>query len=98
MPSSKQGPTPAKQPEVCRADDARILMAGDEAAAMYFWTDRLVFSVSEIPPGGRSSRDPGHHIELMALIVANLVATLVRFIGLRLVFRNHMRRAESALG
>jgi quercetin dioxygenase-like cupin family protein len=60
MLSNKQGPSPAGRPEVCRADQARILMAGDEAAAVYFWTDRLVFSVSEIPPGGRSSRDPGH--------------------------------------
>nr|WP_245535412.1 bifunctional glycosyltransferase family 2/GtrA family protein [Segniliparus rotundus] len=37
------------------------------------------------------SSDPGHHIELLVLIVANLVATLVRFIGLRLVFRSHRR-------
>jgi putative flippase GtrA len=35
------------------------------------------------------SSDPGHHIELMVLIIANLLATLVRFIGLRLVFRGH---------
>ena len=60
MAASKDGPTPAKQVEVCRRDDARVLMAGDEMAAVYFWTSRLVFSVSQIPPGGRSSRDPGH--------------------------------------
>lgn len=42
------------------------------------------------------SSDPGRHIELMALIVANLVATLVRFIGLRLVFRRHHARHDAA--
>ncbi|KPK81022.1 MAG: hypothetical protein AMJ81_10965 [Phycisphaerae bacterium SM23_33] len=60
MPSQRPGPRSARQPEVCRADAARVLMAGDEMARVYFWTDRLVFSVTEIPPGGRSSRDPGH--------------------------------------
>ncbi len=60
MADTKDGPTPAKEVQVCRANDARVLMAGDEMAAVYFWTDRLVFSVSQIPPGGRSSRDPGH--------------------------------------
>ncbi|MGL6236923.1 MAG: glycosyltransferase [Segniliparus sp.] len=43
-----------------------------------------------------ASSDPGHHIELMVLIVANLVATLVRFIGLRLVFRHHHARQNPA--
>ena len=54
------GPSPAREPQVCRRDQARTLMAGDEMACMYFWTDRLVFSISQIPPGGRSTRDPGH--------------------------------------
>ena len=60
MTSDLSGPSPAGQVQVCRADEARTLMAGDEMASMYFWTDRLVFSVSQIPPGARSSRDPGH--------------------------------------
>ncbi|WP_040584582.1 bifunctional glycosyltransferase family 2/GtrA family protein [Segniliparus rugosus] len=42
------------------------------------------------------SSDPGRHIELVTLIVANLVATLVRFIGLRLVFRHHHARRGAA--
>ena len=60
MPAGKDGPAPATEPQVCRANDARVLMAADEMASVYFWTDRLVFSVSQIPPGGRSSEDPGH--------------------------------------
>ena len=60
MTGDLSGPSPVKQVQVCRADQARTLMAGDEMASMYFWTDRLVFSVSQIPPGARSSRDPGH--------------------------------------
>lgn len=60
MDREQKGPRPAREVAVCRRDAARALMAGDEMAEMYFWTDRLVFSVSRIPPGGRSSRDPGH--------------------------------------
>lgn len=60
MTRDLSGPSPATEVQVCRANDARVLMAGDEMASVYFWTDRLVFSVSQIPPGGRSSRDPGH--------------------------------------
>jgi len=60
MASDLMGPTPAKDIEVRRADGSRVLMAGDEMAAMYFWTERLVFTVSHIPPAGRSSLDPGH--------------------------------------
>ena len=60
MAAELTGPAPTSEVAVRRANEARVLMAGDEMAAMYFWTDRLVFSVSEIPPGRRSSRDPGH--------------------------------------
>jgi mannose-6-phosphate isomerase-like protein (cupin superfamily) len=35
-------------------------MAKDEMVAMHFWTDRLLFAVSQVPPGGRSTLDPGH--------------------------------------
>ncbi len=60
MAQDRMGPRPAESVEVCTRRQARTLMAGDEAANVYFWTQRLVFSVSEIPPGRRSSRDPGH--------------------------------------
>jgi mannose-6-phosphate isomerase-like protein (cupin superfamily) len=60
MADTHTGPAQAREVRVRRGDDARVLMAGDEMAAVYFWTDRLVFSVSQIPPGGRSTLDPGH--------------------------------------
>ena len=36
------------------------------------------------------------HVELVVLIVANLVATATRFVGLRWVFRAHLRRTAEA--
>jgi mannose-6-phosphate isomerase-like protein (cupin superfamily) len=60
MKNDLNGPSPAREIQVRHAQDARVLMAGEEKAMMYFWTDRLVFSMSEIPPGAGSSRDPGH--------------------------------------
>ncbi|MGW5522770.1 glycosyltransferase [Gordonia sp. NPDC003950] len=36
--------------------------------------------------------DAGKHIELLVLVIANLVATATRFVGLRWVFRSHMHR------
>jgi len=53
-------PRPAEEVLVCRPVNTRIVTAQDEIAAVYFWTDRLIFTVSTLPPGGRSSRDPGH--------------------------------------
>ena len=60
MAADKKGPTPAREIEVCRASQTRTLMAQDELGSMYFWTDRLVFTVCQLPPGGRSTLDPGH--------------------------------------
>ena len=60
MPEKLTGPAPASRIEVRRADETRTVMAKDEMASIYFWTDRLVFVVSVIPPGGRSTLDPGH--------------------------------------
>lgn len=60
MPADKAGPAPARQIQVCRADEARTIMARDEMGSMYFWTDRLIVTVCQLPPGGRSTLDPGH--------------------------------------
>jgi mannose-6-phosphate isomerase-like protein (cupin superfamily) len=45
---------------VCRNDAGRMLTAGDELFAINFWTDRMLFCVSQIPPGRRTPLDPGH--------------------------------------
>ena len=34
--------------------------AGDELFSINFWTDRMLFCVSEIPAGRRTPLDPGH--------------------------------------
>ena len=60
MEVKKEGPKKIREVQVCRRADVRILMSNDEMVAMHFWTDRLLFSVSHIPPGGRSNLDPGH--------------------------------------
>ncbi len=60
MTADRTGPKPAKGIEVCRAHQARTIMARDELGSMYFWTDRLVFTICQLPPGGRSTLDPGH--------------------------------------
>ncbi len=39
--------------------------------------------------------DATKHVELAVLVVANLVATLTRFIGLRWVFRGHLHRTTA---
>ena len=54
------GPCKVSEAEVRKPDDARVLVSGDETIFMHFWTDRLIFAVSKIPPGGRSTLDPGH--------------------------------------
>lgn len=60
MAAKKNAPSPARQIEVCRANEARTIMAKDELGSMYFWTDRLIVTVCQLPPGGRSTLDPGH--------------------------------------
>jgi len=49
-----------KNIEVCRSDRGFMVTAVDELFSINFWTDRMIFCVSEIPPGGRSMVDPGH--------------------------------------
>ncbi|MET9201360.1 GtrA family protein, partial [Gordonia sp. NPDC003585] len=39
--------------------------------------------------------DATKHIELLVLVVANLVATMTRFVGLRWVFRSHLSPATA---
>lgn len=50
----------ARTVEICRRNEARPLMEGGELALIYFMTDKLVFSASTLPPGQKSTRDPGH--------------------------------------
>ena len=45
---------------VCREDRGFMETAGDELFAINFWTDRMLFCISEIPPGRRTPLDPGH--------------------------------------
>jgi mannose-6-phosphate isomerase-like protein (cupin superfamily) len=60
MEQNQNGPKQTKEVQVCRYNDAKILVARDEVVGMHFWTDRVLFSVSEMPPGGQSTVDPGH--------------------------------------
>uniref|UniRef100_UPI000B0EB16A GtrA family protein n=1 Tax=Nocardia miyunensis TaxID=282684 RepID=UPI000B0EB16A len=48
----------------------------------WFLTSGSLFALHHWAPGAAV------HLELLVLVVANLVATLIRFIGLRWVFRN----------
>lgn len=40
--------------------DATVLIEGDECSLVYVHTDKLLFAVSTLLPGQRSSLDPGH--------------------------------------
>ncbi|KKK87820.1 hypothetical protein LCGC14_2749380, partial [marine sediment metagenome] len=55
MEQNQDGPKQTKEVQVCRYNDAKILVAKDEVVGMHFWTDRLLFAVSEMPPGGQST-------------------------------------------
>lgn len=46
--------------EVRRRWEAIPLMEGDELARFYFQSERIVLVASQLPPGCRSSHDPGH--------------------------------------
>ena len=43
-----------------RMSDATVVMEGDECSRIYFWTDRIIFSVCTLLPGQRTPLDPGH--------------------------------------
>jgi mannose-6-phosphate isomerase-like protein (cupin superfamily) len=60
MDHNQTGPRKTKEIAICRKNDGKILTVKDEVVALHYWTDRLLFAVSEIPPGGRSTLDPGH--------------------------------------
>jgi len=60
MDKIQDGPRRAKEVEVCRKNEGRVFTAKDEVFTVNFWTDRLLFCLSELPPGGKSPRDPGH--------------------------------------
>lgn len=49
-----------KNVEVCRRNEGHLVTAKDELISINYWTDRMLFSISEIPPGGKSPIDPGH--------------------------------------
>ena len=43
-----------------RMGDATVVMEDDECSRIYFWTDRIIFSVCTLLPGQRTPLDPGH--------------------------------------
>lgn len=43
-----------------RRVDAVPVVEGGETAFVYFVSERIAFSAAVLPPGERSSRDPGH--------------------------------------
>ncbi len=40
--------------------DVPILMEDDECSRIYFWTDKIIFSVCTLLPGQTTPMDPGH--------------------------------------
>jgi mannose-6-phosphate isomerase-like protein (cupin superfamily) len=46
--------------KVIHEGDATVVIEGDECALIYAHTDRMLFCVSTLLPGQRSSLDPGH--------------------------------------
>ena len=43
-----------------RREEATVVMEDDECSRIYFWTDRIIFSVCTLLPGQRTPLDPGH--------------------------------------
>ncbi len=69
-------------------DEATILIEDDECSRIYFWTDKIIFSVCTLLPGQRTPMDPGHKDahEIIYCIKGNVVIHLPdenRYIGMR---------------
>jgi uncharacterized cupin superfamily protein len=57
---------------------ATLVMEEDECTRIYFWTDKIIFSVSTILPGQKTPMDPGHAgaNEVVYCIEGNVVVFL----------------------
>jgi mannose-6-phosphate isomerase-like protein (cupin superfamily) len=56
---------PLKMEKISRAKrvrmtDATVIMEDDECSRIYFWTDKIIFSVCTLLPGQRTPMDKGH--------------------------------------
>jgi hypothetical protein len=43
-----------------RKGEATVVMEDDECSRIYFWTDRIIFSVCTLLPGQKTPLDSGH--------------------------------------
>jgi quercetin dioxygenase-like cupin family protein len=59
-------------------DGATLVMEEEECTRIYFWTDRIIFSVSTILPGQKTPMDPGHSgaHEVVYCIQGNVAVSL----------------------
>ena len=46
--------------KMVRMRDATVIMEDDECSRIYFWTDKIIFSVCTLLPGQRTPLDEGH--------------------------------------
>ena len=60
MDVQKLGPQKTVKIETRKKGTLGVFKAQDESIYMHYWTNRILFAISEIPPGGKSSLDPGH--------------------------------------
>ena len=44
---------------VVRAREALAFVDGDEAVKLYFNTQKILFAIQDLPPGGKTPMDPG---------------------------------------
>ena len=57
---------------------ATVIMEDDECTRIYFWTDKIIFSVCTLVPGQKTPMDPGHNgsYEVIYCIEGNVVVFL----------------------
>ena len=57
---------------------ATLIMEDEECTRIYFWTDKIIFSVCTLLPGQKTPIDPGHKeaYEIIYCIVGNVVVFL----------------------
>jgi uncharacterized cupin superfamily protein len=57
---------------------AMLIMEDEECSRIYFWTDKIIFSVCTLLPGQKTPMDPGHKeaYEIIYCIAGNVVVHL----------------------
>ena len=57
---------------------ATLIMEDEECSRIYYWTDKIIFSVCTLLPGQKTPMDPGHKDahEIIYCIAGNVVVSL----------------------